>query len=286
MRSSSIAVTAVVATLVATPLVVATPLEVVAQSDLEARFREGMGLLQENRAEEALEVFEGILDEAEEFAPAHYYAGMALGQLQRHDDAFGHFEQAGLLDPGNGDAHRMACITAFYRQDFESAWAQCVLAAQSGVDVAQAFVELAQVSDRPAELDAWLAAPRVFVLDVDLGGLGARDAEAGRNSAASSDIARSAADFVEIRKQISSALQQSSRFAIVKQQDLAAYLAVLEIDVFENDAVEGNLKLLDATTGDTAYSRRTRFRTIDQPGEVQRVVRREIEYLENWLAEQ
>jgi len=221
------------------------------QDEASEHMRAGLALIQDGQAEAALEEFEQAIEASPELASAHYYAGMALGQLQRLEESLERFVAAADLDPGNGQVHVMACRAAYSLQDYEESWNQGILAAQAGMDMSQAFAGLEQVSSRPADFDARMSAPRVFVADLDLSRVGA--AEATPDSTAGSGIASRSVDLVQIPRQLSFALARSEYFAVVKSREQATYVLLVEIDDVRSDSAL--MKLIDAQTGEVAHSR-------------------------------
>lgn len=135
----------------------------------------GIELLQEKEPREALRQFQRAVEEEPTLAAAHYYMGMAYGQLQRYPEAYEAFVTAAALEPGNGEVHKMACIVAFYQGDYAAAWDQAILAGQAGIDMSQAFLELEQRAPPPSDWRQRLEAPRVLVDQLDIAGLVGRD---------------------------------------------------------------------------------------------------------------
>ncbi|MFQ5744119.1 MAG: tetratricopeptide repeat protein [Acidobacteriota bacterium] len=135
----------------------------------------GVEELQKGNAEKGLREFEKAIKEEPKLAVAHFYAGMASGQLRKYAQAFEHFVDAAELSPGYGEAHKQATITAFYQGKYEDSWEQAILASQAGIDMAQAFTELRGKADPPADFEQRLQAPRVLIGDVDIEALTGRD---------------------------------------------------------------------------------------------------------------
>lgn len=241
----------------------------------------GMELIQGGQAEAALEQFQAAIEASPELAAAHYYAGMALGQLQRFEESLERFLVAAELDPGNGQIHVMACRTAYSLQDYEEAWNQGIFAAQAGVDMSEAFVGLEQVSSRPADFDARMSAPRMFVAEIDLSRVGAVDANPDEITSSSSRVAAGLADFVETRRQLRDALARSEYFGVVNAPERATYVMLIEVDDVSSD--QALMKLIDPQSGEVVHSRPVR---LPPPGAALRsAADRLVSSLAMWLEE-
>ncbi|MED5559168.1 MAG: tetratricopeptide repeat protein, partial [Acidobacteriota bacterium] len=57
---------------------------------------------------------------------AHYYRGQVLGNLGREQEALDAFLKAAELNPGWGEAHRMATVAALNTSNLPVAWEQAV----------------------------------------------------------------------------------------------------------------------------------------------------------------
>jgi tetratricopeptide (TPR) repeat protein len=221
----------------------------------------------------ALRELEKAIEEAPTVAAAYFYAGMATGQQQKFDEAWEYFITAADLSPGFGEAHKQACIVAFYRQEFSDAWDQAILAAQAGVDMDQAFAELQQQQDPPADWRTRLDAPRIMIGGLDTETLQARESgafatrdEAGAEDMRASDAGSGSAtgnptavnrgtvgagaadmltgsgltaavqaDLSEMRRQFGQGLMESTAFAVVPRPELTNYVLTLKVDsVAEN----------------------------------------------------
>ena len=227
------------------------------QDETSEHMGRGLTLIQNGQAEAALEEFEKAIEASPELAGAHYYAGMVLGQLQRLEESLEHFVAAAELDPGNGQVHVMACRTAYSLQDYEESWNQGILAAQAGIDMSQAFAGLDQVSSRPANFDARMLAPRVFVAELDLSRVTAGDATPDRTTGSSMRLASRQADFVQTRRQLGLSLARSEHFAVVKSREQATYVLLVEVDDVLSDSAL--MKLIDTQTGEVVHSRPVRL---------------------------
>lgn len=293
-----IAVIALAASLVA-PAARATSL----QDEAGEHMRQGMTLIQSGSAQEALAEFEKAIELSPELASAHYYAGMALGQLQRFDASLEQFIAAADLDPGNGQAHVMACRTAYAMKDYDEAWDQGISAAQAGMDMTEAFAGLEAVSERPADFEARMSTPRVFVAELDLsharpsgatpdttggvrpddsGGVGGgRMGEISASGGLSTTLAQRAEDFIEARRQLGFSLARSPSFAVTQSVERATYVMLVEID--DADELSGLAKLIDPHTDEVAAMRPVTLpRSI---GSMRSVTDQLVGFFEEWLAE-
>ncbi len=145
------------------------------QSDAQRDMAKGAEYLQKGEPDKAINEFAKVLNNQETFAPAHFVTGMAYAQMQQYSDAYTHLNRATELQPGNGEWHEQACRTAWFGEDFDNAWRQCILAAQAGRDVAAAFPELAKASAGPSDYQQRIAAPRIWVAAPDIEALLGRD---------------------------------------------------------------------------------------------------------------
>ena len=214
------------------------------------------------------------LDEAIEADTAnplsHYYRGVALGNLGRERDALGAFLKAAELNPGWGEAHRMATIAALDTFNLPVAWEQAVKAHQAGSDVSDAISRLLALEKAPGDLDEQLAAARIFVMPLSTEKLEARqdnpfgtEVVSGGGTAAGvgvgggrggvgggggdvtdpfatstaratnvggQQVAQSQGDFYSLLMQMRRSLADSRYFGVVPRQDMAQYLLVIEID--------------------------------------------------------
>jgi len=264
----------------------AIPSDAMAQT-LEERIQKGQQLLQEGQLEQALAELQQVLEEAPEYVPALYFAGMTLGRLRRFDEAFDLLTQAAKLDPGNAPIHQGAMIAAFQGQRFEDAWDQAILAAQSGQDMAAYFKQIEAVSPRPDDFDARLAAPRVFVADLDMTRLITGDLSPSSFLDTSSvEINRAQQEIPEVRRLYILALVESEHFAVVSQVALATHVLLVQADSFEDGEINGYFKLVHPTSSEEIYSRQMSLSDITTPSAIRSDVALHIKYLETWLEQQ
>lgn len=251
---------------------------------------EAVRLLQAQSVEEALDKLAEAIEEEPGFAPAHYYSGLAQGQLQRHGDAFDAFVRAGELDPGNGEAYRMATISAFHTQRFDDCWQQAILAAQAGVDMSQAIQELRNFTPPPEDLEARLAAPRVVVAPIDVSRLAAGDADpgAGVGQGSGSILAQAQADIEQIRLPLALALVESPGFAVVQAAENARYVIQIEADEIDGSgrSLQGFLRVRDRESSEIVYSRQVEMSNITSTGSLRSGMKNRVELLERWAHEQ
>ena len=264
----------------------AIPSGAIAQT-LEERIQKGQQLLQEGQLEQALAELQQALEEAPEYVPALYFAGTTLGRLRRFDEAFDLLTQAAKLDPGNAPIHQGAMIAAFQGQRFEDAWDQAILAAQSGQDMSAYFKQIEAVSPRPDDLDARLAAPRVFVTDLDMTRLITADLSPSSFLDTSSvEMNRAQQELPEVRRLYILALVESKHFAAVSQVALATHVLLVQADTFEDGEINGYFKLVHPTSGEDIYSRPMSLSDITTPSAIRSDVAVHIRYLETWLEQQ
>ena len=239
-----------------------------AQEKAQEYLQKGVEELQNGNLDRALSELKKAIDEAPTLAAAYYYAGMATAQQQKYEEAWEYFTTAADLSPGFGDAHMRACMVAFYRGEYNDSWEQAILAAQAGIDMDQAFSELQQQQDPPADWRTRLDAPRIMIGGLDTETLQAREsgAFATRNEAGAEDIradergagsatgndanvnrgtfgtgasdlltgagitAAVQADLSEMRRQFGQGLMESTSFAVVPRPELTSYVLTIKVD--------------------------------------------------------
>lgn len=254
---------------------------------------------------------------------AHYYLGMVLGNLGRQREALDAFLKAAELNPGWGEAHRVAAIAALDTRNLPIAWEQAVKAYQAGADVSESINRLLAIEKAPGDLDEQLAAARIFVMPVDTEKLEARQDnpfgggnvvgaaldrggtasagggppdEIGNPSGSTSSsrqtnvggqqAAQAQAHFHSLLTQLRLSLTNSRHFGVVGQQDMAQYLMVVSINEMGGaggNAARGHLKLVDPRSGEEAYSRVLELRNIASLAELNAEVERIVNLLEEWL---
>ena len=263
-----------------------------ASQSAQERLDRGMQLLQENQPGEAFEELQKLIDERPDLAPAFFYAGVALGRLERYDEAYDYLIQAAELDPGNGQVHQMACIAAIRGQRIEESWEQAILAAQGGVDMSSIFSQLENVAPPPEDFEARMAAPRVFVAEIDLSALVTRDLQPGEEEQSASAVTRTQVDFAETRRQFGLGLLRSPSFSVVNQREAASFVMLILVDRLDEGGgegirlevrVDGHIKLLDPVSGEEMYSRPLTLSDIGTISALRGDIARQITHLETWL---
>ena len=218
---------------------------------------------------------------------AHYYRGLVLGNLGREREALDAFLKAAELDPGWGEAHRMAAVAALNTSNLPIAWEQAVKAYQAGADISESINQLLALEKAPGDLDDQLAAARVFVGGFDTSVFD-RD---GSRMGAKAILAQAAADLFSFQQAARETLSESAAFGLVQRQESAQYIMMFEIETLTDTMngsrrrLSGVLRLVDARSGETANRRRIDFADINSLSYLNREWRRIIGLLEEWAAE-
>ena len=218
---------------------------------------------------------------------AHYYRGLVLGNLGREREALDAFLKAAELNPGWGEAHRMAAVAALNTSNLPIAWEQAVKAYQAGAEISESINQLLALEKAPGDLDDQLAAARVFVGGFDTSVFD-RD---GSRMGAKAILAQAAADLFSFQQAARETLSESAAFGLVQRQESAQYIMMFEIE-FLTDTLNGSprrlsgvLRLVDARSGETADRRRINFADISSLSYLNREWRRIIGLMEEWAAE-
>ena len=218
---------------------------------------------------------------------AHYYRGLVLGNLGREREALDAFLKAAELNPGWGEAHRMAAVAALNTSNLPIAWEQAVKAHQTGADISESINQLLALEKAPGDLDDQLAAARVFVGGFDTSVFD-RD---GSRMGAKAILAQAAADLFSFQQAARETLSESAAFGLVQRQESAQYIMMFEIE-FLTDTLNGSprrlsgvLRLVDARSGETADRRRINFADISSLSYLNREWRRIVGLMEEWAAE-
>ena len=218
---------------------------------------------------------------------AHYYRGLVLGNLGREREALDAFLKAAELNPGWGEAHRMAAVAALNTSNLPIAWEQAVKAHQAGADISESINQLLALEKAPGDLDDQLAAARVFVGGFDTSVFD-RD---GSRMGAKAILAQAAADLFSFQQAARETLSESAAFGLVQRQESAQYIMMFEIE-FLTDTLNGSprrlsgvLRLVDARSGETVNRRRIDFADINSLSYLNREWRRIIGLMEEWAAE-
>ena len=218
---------------------------------------------------------------------AHYYRGLVLGNLGREREALDAFLKAAELNPGWGEAHRMAAVAALNTSNLPIAWEQAVKAYQAGADISESINQLLALEKAPGDLDDQLAVARVFVGGFDTSVFD-RD---GSRMGAKAILAQAAADLFSFQQTARETLSESAAFGLVQRQESAQYIMMFEIE-FLTDTLNGSprrlsgvLRLVDARSGETVDRRRIDFDDINSLGYLNREWRRIVGLMEEWAAE-
>ena len=218
---------------------------------------------------------------------AHYYRGLVLGNLGREREALDAFLKAAELNPGWGEAHRMAAVTALNTSNLPIAWEQAVKAYQAGADISESINQLLALEKAPGNLDDQLDAARVFVGGFDTSVFD-RD---GSRMGAKAILAQAAADLFSFQQTARETLSESAAFGLVQRQESAQYIMMFEIE-FLTDTLNGSprrlrgvLRLVDARSGETVDRRRIDFDDINSLGYLNREWRRIVGLMDEWAAE-
>ena len=218
---------------------------------------------------------------------AHYYRGLVLGNLGREREALDAFLKAAELNPGWGEAHRMAAVAALNTSNLPIAWEQAVKAYQAGADISESINQLLALEKAPGDLDDQLAVARVFVGGFDTSVFD-RD---GSRMGAKAILAQAAADLFSFQQTARETLSESAAFGLVQRQESAQYIMMFEIE-FLTDTLNGSprrlsgvLRLVDARSGETADRRRINFADISSLSYLNREWRRIVGLMEEWAAE-
>lgn len=284
------------------------------QASAEQLTEQGRQALTNRQFEAALVDLDAAIAADAAYPVAHYYRGVALGNLGRPAEALEAFMTAAELNPGWGAAHRMATIAAIDIRDLTVAWDQAIRAHQAGADVGDSINRLLAMERAPGDLDSRLAASRIFVMPLNTEKLEAREdnpfggnvvaggggggggaaipdpfnSSATRNTnVGGQQVAQSQADFHSLLMQTRRSLSDSRYFGVVPAQEMADYLMVIEIDEMGGDGgqkpVRGYVKLYDSRSGEEAYRRLLELRNIGSIADLNADMERYIDYMEEWL---
>ena len=218
---------------------------------------------------------------------AHYYRGLVLGNLGREREALDAFLKAAELNPGWGEAHRMAAVAALNTNNLPIAWEQAVKAYQAGADISESINQLLALEKAPGDLDDQLDAARVFVGGFDTSVFD-RD---GSRMGAKAILAQAAADLFSFQQTARETLSESAAFGLVQRQESAQYIMMFEIETLTDTLngsrrrLSGVLRLVDARSGETVNRRRIDFADINSLSYLNREWRRIVGLLEEWAAE-
>lgn len=256
-------------------------------------------LVQQQKPDEALAELQKVFEKNNEFAPAYFVAGLAYEAKNEAQQAFDNFLKAGENQPGWGIAHRKASFWAANAGNLEASWEQAIKAHQAGTDMSDAFEGLQSMTDAPDDLEAQLAAYRVFVGPFDTTVFeqsGDTALQGGANSSATSRTDRGARIVQEAAGDIFGYQQEARRqfagsrgFGLVQRQEAAQYIFVTEVDSIEDNIsrrrMRAVIKLVDARSGEEAYRRRIDFTNIVSRADLNRDFTQLMNLMEEWAAE-
>jgi len=257
-------------------------------------------LVQQQKPDEALAELQKIFDQSEEFAPAYFVAGLAYRAKQQKQEAYDSFVRAAELNPGWGAAERFVSMYAADLGDIEASWEHAIKAQQAGTDMSDAFAGLQTMSEAPADLDAQLAAYRVFVGPFDttvfeesgdtaLAG-GADSSATNRTDVGKRVVQEATVDIVGYQQEARRQFSDSRAFGLVAQQQQAQLIFVTEVDSLEDNPSRRRLravvKLVDAQSGEELYRRRIDFGNIASRGDLNRDFTQLMNLMAEWAAEQ
>ena len=257
-------------------------------------------LVQQQKPDEALAELQKVLDENEEFAPAYFVAGLAYAAKGQMEQAFENVVKAAEYQPGWGMAHRQASMYAADMGNLDASWEQAIKAHQAGTDMSDAFAGLQTMAAAPDDLEAQLAAYRVFVGPFDTTVFqesGDTALQGGANSSATSRTDRGARVVQEAAGEIFNYqqtarrfLSESRAFGLVTQQGQAQLIFITEVDDLQDNMsrrrLRGVVKLVDAQSGEEVYRRRIDFSNIVSSGDLNRDFTQLMNIMDEWAAEQ
>lgn len=262
-------------------------------------------MVNEGEPDQALAELQKLLSENEQFAPAYFVAALAYAAKRDAPKAYENMVKAADYNPGWGQAHRLASMYAADAGDFDASWDQAIKAHQSGTDMSDAFDGLSSMAAAPDDLDAAMAAPRVFVAPVDtttfenqadnaLAG-GANSSATSRSGRGKRIVQEAAPDIVRWGLEAKSQFSESRAFGLVQRPEQAQYILVFEVDSMTDLSASssntrqrrtrGYVKLVDAQSGEETFRRRVDFRDIASYGDLNRDFSLLLDIMEEWAAE-
>jgi len=281
-----------------------------AQSSADPLVQSARQLLLLRQFAAALQELDRALDADDKNSQAHYFRGVALGNLGREREALDEFVAAAELNPGWADAHRWAAVAALNIRNLEVAWDQAIKAHQSGVDMTDELSRLMAMERAPSDLDSQLGASRIFVMPLSTEKLAARqdnpfsvsatgaaaDGSGFVNPANTSasratgvgntQITQSQSDFYNLLMQTRRSLADSKLFGVVPRQEMADFLMVIEVDELgtgDRKSLKGYIKLYDPRSGEEVYRRVLELRNITSLADLNSDMERYLNFMEEWL---
>lgn len=256
-------------------------------------------LVQQQKPDEALAELQKIFDKTDSFAPAYYVAGFAYSAKGQPQEAFDSFVKAAEYRPGWGEAHRQASMYAADMDNFDASWEHAIKAHQAGTDMSDAFAGLQTMADAPEDLEAQLAAYRVFIGPFDttvfeesgdtaLQG-GASGSASGRTDRAGRIVREAVSEILTYQQEARKQFAESRSFGLVQRQDQAQYIFVTAVDSLQDNMSRRRMRaiitLVDARSGEEAYRRRVDFSNIVSRGDLNRDFTQLMKFMEEWAAE-
>ena len=266
-------------------------------------------MVNQGQPDQALAELQKLLAENGEFAPAYFVTALAYKAKGDAPKAYENMVKAAEYNPGWGQAHRQASRYAADMGNLDASWDQAIMAHQAGTDMSDAFEGLQTMGPAPDDLDAQLAAYRVFVAGLDLENfLRAAENPFGRTADASNTSndpsnrtstkatsvgARVASDSQSDRNAVArllrSRLADSPYFGLVGRQDMAQYILIIKVDEIgeemDDRPLEGVLYLLDSQSGEEAFRRRIQMDNIVSLSSINRNLDRIVGNMEEWAEE-
>ncbi|MFQ5744512.1 MAG: VWA domain-containing protein [Acidobacteriota bacterium] len=231
--------------------------------------RTGVGFLRASRPADALLDFDRALRADAQHWEAYYYRAIALGMLERWEEARKAIRQALALSPETARAQELAWLLSYNAGDYQDAWEHAIRAQQSGQDMSEEFALLRQHSAAPADLDARLDVPRVYV-----------------DSGTKPDLVVQEV-LKRVLQAVRGALANSPKIGLVTQAHLADYLLVVDakkISGTKQRKLDGEIELY-GFLGDKQYKHDLTLRNIDDPAAIAADLERHIADLEKWFDE-
>jgi len=227
-------------------------------------------LLEDGRPEVALTAVDRAVTADPFFWKAHYYRGIALGLLERWEAAGAAAERAVELNPGNERARELAWLVAYTLGDDRTAWEHAIRAQRAGRDMTEAFELLRRRGAAPAESQAILEAPKVFVGDSE------------------NDDGAVRATLKRVYRGLRRALAATQGIVLVDDPFRASFLVGFQDEELDDDTprgFEGELTLYEVG-GNDLWKRDVEVNDIDEPAALERALRPAVAQLQERLTEE
>jgi tetratricopeptide (TPR) repeat protein len=253
--------------------------------------RNAARLIGEQEFEQALQVLERAAEEDPDYWEIYYQRGRALAMSGNMQEGLDAFLRGCELNPGFAHGHQLASVAAVQVGNFETAWDQAIRAYLAGADMSSIFAQLNERSEVPVDIDARIAAWKVFVADISADEVLAQaelpdqqDQERVRQL-----LQESAADIGAIQLHMRNAISRSPHFGLVPEPGLAQYVLGISVDEIgerQPRSMEGYLRLYDISTSEVIYYRQISLRNIAAGGLLYGELERYVGQLEEWKQEQ